>query len=130
MSEPKSFNFSDVANLPNFEDALVGFVPKNLSSADDLLQGVADVLSFPAYFGRNWNALYDCLRDFHWTEKRNVFLVHSDLPQLDKDDLKAYLEVLRDAVADWQPGESHAFIVIFDRSIEVAVMNALNMGRD
>lgn len=129
MSELKGFNFNDVENLPSFEDALVGFVPKHLSTAFDLLQGVADALSFPAYFGRNWSALYDCLRDFHWTEKRNVFLVHSDLPQLDGRDLKAYLEVLRDAVEDWGPGESHAFTVIFDRSIELAVMNALNMGR-
>lgn len=128
MSKLAGFDFRNVTDLPLFEDAFVGFVPKHLSTADSLLQGVADALSFPAYFGRNWNALYDCLRDFHWTEKKNVLLVHSDLPQLADNDLKAYLEVLRDAAADWKPDEPHAFGVIFDKSVEHAVLSALNIG--
>ena len=89
---------------------------------------MADALLFPAYFGRNWNALYDCLRDFHWTEKKEVLLVHSDLPQLAEAELKTYLEVLRDAAADWKPGESHAFGVIFDKSDEHSVLSVLNIG--
>jgi RNAse (barnase) inhibitor barstar len=118
MSKLTGFDFRRLADLPFFEDALVGFVPKHVSTVDDLLQGVADVLSFPSYFGRNWNALYDCLRDFHWTEKKNIFLIHSELPQLMERDLKIYLEILRDAAADWKSDEPHAFGVIFDKPVE------------
>jgi RNAse (barnase) inhibitor barstar len=30
---------------------------------DDLLRGIADAMRFPDYFGMNWDAVIDCLRD-------------------------------------------------------------------
>ncbi|HUL06332.1 MAG TPA: barstar family protein [Candidatus Acidoferrum sp.] len=30
---------------------------------DDLLRGIADAMQFPDYFGMNWDAVIDCLRD-------------------------------------------------------------------
>ncbi|KAG0172355.1 hypothetical protein DFQ28_009855, partial [Apophysomyces sp. BC1034] len=43
------------------------FVYVNCSSAttkDKILDIIARSLNFPAYFGKNWDALYDCLTDF------------------------------------------------------------------
>ena len=125
MSEVTGFRFDNVSNLPPFEDALVASVPECLSTVDDLLQSVAKALKFPAYFGKNWNALYDCLRDFHWTDKKNILLIHKDLPNISKSDLHIYLEVLKDAASDWKLGETHTFSVVFDRAIEKFVRDAL-----
>lgn len=32
-------------------------------SRDDLLRGLAEAMRFPDYFGMNWDAVIDCLRD-------------------------------------------------------------------
>ena len=34
-----------------------------IHSRDDLLRGIADAMQFPDYFGMNWDAVIDCLRD-------------------------------------------------------------------
>jgi hypothetical protein len=34
-----------------------------LRTRDDLLRGIADAMRFPDYFGMNWDAVIDCLRD-------------------------------------------------------------------
>ncbi|MFR9164902.1 MAG: barstar family protein [Dysgonomonas sp.] len=33
-------------------------------------------MRFPNYFGFNWNALLDCLRDFDWIEEKYIILIH------------------------------------------------------
>lgn len=77
-------------------------VPKGIRSKDELLAVLARTGHFPDYFGHNWDALLDCLRDFGWISNRRIVIMHSDLPLLDcAADCKTYLEVLRDAVNDW-----------------------------
>lgn len=36
---------------------------RSIRSKDDLLRAAAEALRFPDYFGMNWDALLDCLRD-------------------------------------------------------------------
>lgn len=77
-------------------------IPKGIRSKDELLVVLARAGHFPDYFGYNWDALLDCLRDFRWISNRRIVIKHSDLPLLDcPADCKTYLEVLRDAVSDW-----------------------------
>ena len=120
-----NFKFLNLTELPQFEDALVGRVPARIADPKALLRAVADALSFPAYFGENWNALFDCLRDFHWTDRRNIVLVHEDVPHIPGDELKVYLEVLRDAAADWKAGDPHELVILFDERSRDAVADAL-----
>jgi hypothetical protein len=56
-------------------------------------------LSFPDYFGRNWNALLDCLSDLTWSTAHEVVIDHAALPRLPTRERRIYLEVLLDAVA-------------------------------
>jgi molybdopterin-guanine dinucleotide biosynthesis protein A len=119
------FRFQSTVDIPSFNNPLVGVVPIGLSGTKDLLQAVADALQFPGYFGHNWNALYDCLRDFHWPHQKDVVLIHSDLPALDGDDLKIYLEILQEASLSWKPDESHTFIAVFDPSLKHAILSVL-----
>jgi RNAse (barnase) inhibitor barstar len=124
---PNAFHFGGMTHMPISENTLVGRISPEISDADRLLDCIATVLSFPAYFGRNWNALYDCLSDFHWTEAKCVFLVHDDLPKLSPQDLRVYLEILKDAATNWKPGEAHELHVVFakrDEETALAIVNS------
>lgn len=95
------------------EGSHVGRVPVGISGKDQLMDVLEEALRLPDYFGRNWDALSDCLRDLSWLPPGRVNLVHDAVPSLPPEDLRAYLEVLATAVGDWKPQESYALEVIF-----------------
>ncbi|EGS2004537.1 hypothetical protein I8I78_002011 [Enterobacter cloacae] len=80
---------------------------------EELLKSLYYLLWFPGYFGFNWDALYDCLRDLSWLPCRKIMLLHDSLPQIPKIDLQIYLEILRDSVLDWVNDEEHELEVVF-----------------
>ena len=53
---------------------------RSVVSADSLFDALSSALRFPAYFGRNWDAVIDCLRDFGWLPSVGYLLVvdHAD----------------------------------------------------
>ena len=101
---------------------LVAIVPGGIRSEDPLFSILSDAFKFP-YFGRNWDALYDCLRDFSWTDIFQITVIHRDIPALGAD-TKIYLDVLADAVADWKSYEDHQLSVVFPLSEKVAIFEA------
>ena len=50
----------------------------NISSNSDLFSVVASAMEFPDYFGNNWDALNDCLRDMEWMPAAGYLLVLND----------------------------------------------------
>ena len=88
-------------------DRFVVVIPIGISTTSELLAMLAAQLHFPTWFGCNWNALSDCLRDLSWFEESAVVIFHEDRPAIPPADLEAYLDVLAEAVASWQPGEAH-----------------------
>ena len=124
MTRKMRFEFTDedVAATP---DIYVARLPARLSSKEELLQALYERLHLPGYFGFNWDALSDCLRDFNWLESRTVVLVHSDLPGLPPGERRTYLAVLAEAVDSWQPEEEHDFRVVFPATAHAEVAAAL-----
>ncbi len=120
-----AFSFDDTRLSIDPARDLIARVPFGLTDRKALFDVLARDLGFPDYFGRNWNALNDCLRDFSWTERRRAIIVHDDLPALGLEQIGTYLDVLADCVCDWKPGEDHELIVVFpphcrDRIAELA----------
>ena len=72
-----------------------------------------EVLQLPDYFGRNWDALEECLRDLSWLPPGRISLIHDALPELPPKDLRTYVDVLANAVSDWKPQESYELVVVF-----------------
>jgi RNAse (barnase) inhibitor barstar len=106
-----NFLFADSAS-GNIDAA--GFkvlIPRNVRSKEDLFRALLQEFKFP-YFGANWDALRDCLRDLSWISEDRIVVVHEDLPILPKLDLQHYLEILSEAVDDWT-GDSKEFLVVF-----------------
>ncbi|PXY27548.1 barstar family protein [Prauserella muralis] len=57
------------------------------------LDAIAAALSFPDYFGRNLDALYDCLTDLSWLPSGEHVLIWVASDVLKKADPGAYLAV-------------------------------------
>jgi hypothetical protein len=101
-------------------------IDSHVQGKEELLDRVARGLSFPDYFGRNWDALIDCLSDLSWSNAAEVTIDHSALPALPKRDLRLYLESLIDAAArraaDGKPPRLRFAFRISDRATVTAAL--------
>jgi RNAse (barnase) inhibitor barstar len=79
--------------------AVVAEVSAGIETQEQLLHELRLRLSFPDYFGVNWDALSDCIQDLSWLPEGIVVLIHRDLPlEGDAASQKTYLSILRDTV--------------------------------
>ncbi|MEJ3748181.1 barstar family protein, partial [Actinomycetes bacterium KLBMP 9797] len=53
-----------------------------MTDADSAFYEFSDALLFPAYFGWNWDALSDCLRDLNWLPADGYLIVVENAPRL------------------------------------------------
>jgi RNAse (barnase) inhibitor barstar len=85
------------------------FLYANVSSAQskqDVLDGIAQAFTFPAHFGKNLDALYDCMTDIvHKAGAQPGFVVVleqlPDNPRFDREAREQLLDVFRDAADFW-----------------------------
>jgi RNAse (barnase) inhibitor barstar len=85
------------------------FLYANLTSAQskqDVLDGVAQAFEFPAHFGKNLDALFDCMTDLvHKAGAQPGFVVVleqlPDNPRFDREARESLLDVFRDAADFW-----------------------------
>jgi RNAse (barnase) inhibitor barstar len=106
------FSFDDQEHPQN----AVAFVrvAQNITSKKVLFATFATSLSFPDYFGGNWDAFEECLRDLSWLPGGLVLVTHADLPLInDIRDVKIYLAILRDAVDWWSKPGDHQLSIVF-----------------
>lgn len=97
-------------------------IPPRIGTKKELLDALDVGLGFPDYFGGNWDALDECLRDLSWVEPAQVVLAHEDLPmRADPEWLKMYLSILHDAVVHWNAKPEHDLVVVFPKECESAV---------
>ena len=97
------------------ENASLHLIPTNIAYKSELMEWFQVNLKFPEYFGKNWDALNDCLCCLEGINSRQVVLYHRDIPLSDTlNDSTTYLEVLETAVSSWSPSPEHELIVAFD----------------
>lgn len=101
-------------------------VSPNVKSKEELLKELHDKLLLPDYFGFNWDALLDCLRDFHWIKSKKVVIIHTVIPHIGEDNLKRYLEILNLAIQDVETGDEHCLEAIFPESSEYTLKAVIN----
>jgi RNAse (barnase) inhibitor barstar len=85
------------------------FLYANVASAQskqDVLDGIAQAFTFPAHFGKNLDALYDCMTDIvHKAGAQPGFVVVleqlPDNPRFDREAREQLLDVFRDAADFW-----------------------------
>jgi hypothetical protein len=100
------------AGLALLEVPLEGSVDK-----EALLQRFAAPLEFPDWFGRNWDALEDCLTDLSWYEADGyVLLLHGAdaLAERRSDDYGVLVDVLGACAQYWRERGVPFFAVCAD----------------
>ncbi len=121
MTDISAFSFDTSSlNLDPKAD-FIAKVPTGISDRKAFLEVMRMILQFPVYFGNNWDALADFLRDLSWIQQRRVVILHDDIPPLDSSSISTYLDVLADCVRDWKPGEDHELVVVFPSGARDAI---------
>lgn len=101
MPNNSSQRFEFISDLTGFRapNARVVRIGGRLRRKQDLLRALATGLNLPKYFGHNWDALEECLRDLSWLgDESTIVLLHEQLPLADEDQRKTYIEILRNAL--------------------------------
>ncbi|HMX11228.1 MAG TPA: barstar family protein [Burkholderiaceae bacterium] len=95
--------------MSSAQDLGYHFLYANLSKAQskqDVLEAIAQAFLFPSHFGKNMDALYDCLTDMvNKSGAQQGFIVVleqlPDNPRFDREVREQLLDVFRDAADFW-----------------------------
>lgn len=120
------FLFTDDPSAVAGKNTLCLHVPTALADKRAVLAWYAEALSFPSYFGANWDAFSECIRDLAWLAPSNIVIAHGDLPMAGyPSDQDIYLDVLADAVLDWKGDAARHFKVTFPTKVMRALDNRM-----
>jgi RNAse (barnase) inhibitor barstar len=78
----------------------------NVQSKQEVMEAIAEAFLFPPHFGKNLDALYDCMTDLvHKSGSQPGFVVVleqlPDNPRFDREAREQLLDVFRDAADFW-----------------------------
>jgi RNAse (barnase) inhibitor barstar len=120
---PLGFVFVELPGEFKDESALVVRLPRGVRSKEKLLKILADKLRLPGYFGGNWDALEDALRDLTWLPAgQGVVIVHEDLPFGARGENRGqYLGILQSAAEHWAAKGQREFRVVLPESVRGSI---------
>lgn len=109
-------------------DTMLVEVPSGITTKSELLDWFGRILMFPNYYGANWDAFDECLRDLSWVKQKKIVLFHHAIP-LDGNtaEQKTYLELLACVVRDWESDPLHELLISFDPACEPK-LKGINAG--
>jgi hypothetical protein len=121
MTRADLFDFTDVPSINT--EAFVVRVPAGVTTLDALFESLYERAHLPVYFGFNWDAFSDCLRDLHWIDSHDIVLLHVDIPKLPQQELRTYVDVLAECAESWIASKEHSLKVVFPRAARLELTN-------
>lgn len=116
------FLFVNDAEILADKTALLLRVPSGIREKSTLLEWYRVNLRLPDYFGANWDALEECLRDLSWIEEKKIIIAHEDIPLSDDTrQQEIYLDVLKYIAGVWEDDPAHDLILAFNPACRDAV---------
>lgn len=89
-----------------------------------LLDRCAEEFALPSYFGRNWDALQDCLKDLSWVPASRGYLVVYDhwgeLADADPASHRTLVDIFETAVTFWRGTSTPMAVLLLDGPPEAA----------
>jgi RNAse (barnase) inhibitor barstar len=104
---------------------------KNISGKEQLMTHVATALRLPKHFGKNWDALEECLAELEdGADGYVIYYDHIDpLLAAHPDQFETLVEILRDAVASWKEDDT-AMVVLLSGTRPPKGVEKLGTGLD
>jgi RNAse (barnase) inhibitor barstar len=124
-----AFIFYDNLSQLSQGNEFVARVPRGITTRDQLFAVLVRELNMPSYFGWNWDALEDFLRNLSWIACHRVIIAHEAVPGLESATLQTYLEVLAECVKHWRADEQHQLLVVFPEHAQ-AEIRTVQKGRN
>lgn len=124
MNSSKLFEFCSFNDLDFESDhVFLARLRPDIFNVDELFESLYHTLWLPCYFGRNWDALNECINDLSMQSERKVILIHENLPDIDVGDLRIYIDILREAIGEWRARKERnqkelIFEVVFPESCQ------------
>jgi len=106
---------------------------RNCTTRDALFAEFSGQLTFPNYFGKNWDAFDECISSLEWLPCQSHFFLieHADsLLSLGRD-LSVLLKILKSSAGEWAavyPGETFKVALILPESEQPALMDAVRQA--
>ena len=72
-----------------------------LKTKQEFLNKLCDELSFPSYFGKNLDALDECMRDLGWIEDNKIIIQFTNINKIQDRNNKLY-EIIYDSLSFYQ----------------------------
>jgi hypothetical protein len=92
VAHPFPFARNDEIDIARYD--FVARVRADIQSEESLFAELAHKLSLPPHFGRNWDALNECLSELDWLSASRIALLHEGAPHLPRKKLVIYLSIL------------------------------------
>jgi RNAse (barnase) inhibitor barstar len=82
---------------------------------ESFLRAIAEALSFPAYFGNNWDALDECLTDLSWLPGKGYVVLLDRLEKMADaapEVLAAAIPIFADAARYWERKKTRFYVLL------------------
>lgn len=105
---------------------------RKMKNDETVFEHFAEVLRFPGYFGRNWDAMDECLRDMEWAPADAHLIVINDADNLfltSPSTFYALVDCLRFVAKHWHEWQNKHFpfkVVFVTKNQEIASMTDLS----
>ncbi len=126
-------NHDDMKNILFVQDpgeyrllnSYMGYIPK-VSDKEDLYTKLSEGLSFPVYFGRNWDALCELYLDFYWIDTVDIVIVHEDISKLPAGDFRTYISIVLQSIDSWKNDSGHNISFVFNQKERKQIMDTIH----
>lgn len=96
------------------------------------LATIAEAMAFPGYFGRNWDALDECLGDLEWVPAAGYVLVYDHFDRFARADPAAWetaLDVFRAAIEHWREKGVPMYVLLTGDGVVAPELSTLHLPR-
>ena len=107
MSQAIYYVDKDSKIFTSIPEQAVAIVIDDILDKETLLTSIAKACDFPAYFGHNWDALWDCLTD---VEIKYLRLDLTEVKQINTEDFNTFKSIIEDAYND--VGQPQLWVVV------------------
>ncbi len=88
---------------------------RNIYNKWDFFKQFAREMNFPSYFGENWDAFDECIRDLAWINAKGYLIIYEYVGLFERNESPEFekaIKIFRWAVDDWKKAGILMFICL------------------